>query len=97
MEAWTNDLWDECCRAADAEVINSDDDEPVEEVAPEPSTKIRLVLKAQSKDIKEFKTYVKATTTIQKLVDGFRTTNKIPANERIILTFDGDQLDPDGR
>lgn len=96
MEAWTNDLWDECCRAAEAEEISSDDDEPVEEVAPEPSTKMRLVLKAQSKDIKEFKTYVKATTTIQKLVDGFRSTNKIPANQRIILIFDGDQLDPDG-
>ncbi|QSZ35339.1 hypothetical protein DSL72_008209 [Monilinia vaccinii-corymbosi] len=96
MEAWTNDLWDECCRAAEAEEISGDDDEPIEEVAPEPSRKMRLILKAQSKDVKDFKAYVKPTTTIQKLVDGFRTTNKIPANEKIILTFDGDQLDPDG-
>ncbi|KAI9641146.1 hypothetical protein NHQ30_010576 [Ciborinia camelliae] len=94
MEAWTNDLWEEFCRAAEAEEI-SDDDESIEEVVPEPPTKMRLILKAQSKDIKEFKTYVKATTTIQKLVDGFRSTNKIPADKKIILSFDGDHLDLD--
>lgn len=94
MEAWTNDLWEECCKAAEAEEI-SDDEEAIEEVVPEPSTKMRLILKAQSKDIKEFKTYVKATTTIQKLVDGFRTTNKILADKKIILSFDGDHLEPD--
>ncbi|APA06428.1 hypothetical protein SS1G_12903 [Sclerotinia sclerotiorum 1980 UF-70] len=92
MEAWTNDLWDECCKAASAEEISDDEEEAVE-VVPEPITKMRLILKAQSKDIKEFKTYVKATTTVQKLVDGFRSMNRIPAEKKIILSFDGDQLD----
>ncbi|CAD6441408.1 2e2ddbfe-333b-44ee-a265-1b69e1967c93 [Sclerotinia trifoliorum] len=92
MEAWTNDLWDECCKAASAEEISDDEEEPVE-VVPEPIAKMRLILKAQSKDIKEFKTYVRATTTVQKLVDGFRSMNRIPAEKKIILSFDGDQLD----
>ncbi|ESZ98881.1 hypothetical protein SBOR_0739 [Sclerotinia borealis F-4128] len=94
MEAWTNELWDDCCKAADAEDI-SDEEEPIEEVIPEPAAKMRLILKAQSKDIKEFKTYVKDTTTVQKLMDGFRSTNKIPADKKIILSFDGDHLEPD--
>ncbi|KAJ8069607.1 hypothetical protein OCU04_000045 [Sclerotinia nivalis] len=92
MEAWTNDLWDECCKAASAQEISDDEEEPVE-IVPEPVTKMRLILKAQSKDIKEFKTYVKATTTVQKLVDGFRRMNRIPADKKIILSFDGDHLD----
>ncbi|KAF7906574.1 hypothetical protein EAF00_000853 [Botryotinia globosa] len=94
MEAWTNDLWDECCKATEAEEISDDEEEPVE-VVPEPVNKMRLILKAQSKDIKEFKTYVKPTTTIKKLVDGFRSTNKIPADKNIILSFDGDHLELD--
>ncbi|KAK6613900.1 hypothetical protein H4I96_00221 [Botrytis cinerea] len=95
MEAWTNDLWDECCKAAEAEEISDDEEEEPVEVVPEPVNKMRLILKAQSKDIKEFKTYVKPTTTIKKLVDGFRSTNQIPADKKIILSFDGDHLEPE--
>lgn len=94
MEAWTNDLWEECCRAAEAQQISDDEEEPAE-VVPEPVQKMRLILKAQAKDIKEFKSYVKPTTTIRKLIDGFRSTNKISADKNIILSFDGDHLEPD--
>lgn len=95
MEAWTNDLWEECCRAAEAEEVSDDEEESTEEVEPEPVNKIKLILKAQSKDLKEFKTIVKATTSIRKLVDGFRSMNQIPPDKKVILSFDGDQLDTD--
>ncbi|KAM3086612.1 hypothetical protein ACMFMG_000738 [Clarireedia jacksonii] len=93
MEAWTQGLWDDCLALAEIEGEASEVEE-VEEVETEP-VRIKLTLKANVKDLKDYKIAVKPTTTIQKLTDLYRDQKKIPADKRVILDFDGEHLDPE--
>jgi hypothetical protein len=93
MEAWTQGLWDDCLALAEIEGEASEVEE-VEEVEIEP-VRIKLTLKANVKDLKDYKIAVKPTTTIQKLTDLYRDQKKIPRDKRVILDFDGEHLDPE--
>ncbi|PQE20836.1 small ubiquitin-related modifier sumo protein [Rutstroemia sp. NJR-2017a BBW] len=93
MEAWTQGLWDDCLALAEIEGEASEVEE-VEEVETEP-VRIKLTLKANVKDLKDYKIAVKPTTTIQKLTDLYRNQKNIPADKRVILDFDGEHLDPE--
>ncbi|KAH7364248.1 ubiquitin-2 like Rad60 SUMO-like-domain-containing protein [Rhexocercosporidium sp. MPI-PUGE-AT-0058] len=96
LEAWTQDTFDAWKKGHEAkqrgERENSED-EPV--VEPAPVQRTRLIMK--SREYPDYKLQVKAVTTIQKMIDAFRSAKDVPDEKEITLHFDGDKLDPEER
>ncbi|KAL5320893.1 hypothetical protein ACEPPN_011703 [Leptodophora sp. 'Broadleaf-Isolate-01'] len=94
LEAWTQDTFEAWKKGHEAKQRGERDhseDEPVVEAAPVPRT--RLFMK--SRDFPDYKLQVKASTTIQKIIDAFQLAMKVPDHKEITLHFDGDKLDPE--
>ncbi|KAH7162993.1 ubiquitin-2 like Rad60 SUMO-like-domain-containing protein [Dactylonectria estremocensis] len=94
LEAWTPDLFQDMEREEDLRRKReagelSDEDEP--ELALEPETKIKVILKAR--DLDDVKLSVRPETTVETLVTGFRTQRDVTANRDISLWFDGERLE----
>ncbi|KAH7170878.1 ubiquitin-2 like Rad60 SUMO-like-domain-containing protein [Dactylonectria macrodidyma] len=94
LEAWTPELFqqmereEELRRKREAGELS---DEEEAESAPEPETKIKVILKAR--DLDDVKLSVRPETTVETLVTGFRTQRDVAANREISLWFDGERLE----
>jgi hypothetical protein len=51
----------------------------------------------KSREHSDYKLMVKPHTTIQKIIEAFRSAKDIPDDKEISLHFDGDKLDPEER
>ncbi|KAL2072488.1 hypothetical protein VTL71DRAFT_11831 [Oculimacula yallundae] len=95
LEAWTQDVFEAWKKKGDVKSRgseHSEEDEIVKE-APVPRTKLFM----KSRQFPDYKLIVKPSTTIQKMIDAFRSSNDVPDNQGITLHFDGDKLDPDDK
>ncbi|KAG4436891.1 hypothetical protein IFR05_007617 [Cadophora sp. M221] len=93
LEAWTHDTFEAWKKGHEAKQRGErahSEDEPVVEA---PVQRTRLFMK--SRDFPDYKLQVKASTTIQKIIDAFRLAQKLPDDKEITLHFDGDKLDPE--
>jgi hypothetical protein len=101
LEAWTTELFvqaqkrkqaERLRRAADPTKSPSPEPEPVVE-APKVNTNLKIILKA--KDYPDVKIVVKPQTLVSKMINAFRSQNKIPPDMHVDIRFDGDKLEPD--
>ncbi|KAI8935771.1 hypothetical protein NX059_007291 [Plenodomus lindquistii] len=101
VEAWTEELFLRRKRedAAEAAAKKIAAEAPVEAEqrtpTPEPEpvvSKIRLVLKVKGKD--DFRLTVKPETTFEHITSAYKTKNKVPKEQPVTLTFDGERLSP---
>jgi hypothetical protein len=102
LEAWTEEIFDEYKKRRAAEkkrhALISLEEKEEEQLEPETvdpkeeSRKFKIILK--SKDYRDLKLKASATTTVAKIIAGFRSEYKIPSEKDISLHLDGDQLDP---
>ncbi|RPA90770.1 hypothetical protein L873DRAFT_1795263 [Choiromyces venosus 120613-1] len=90
FEAMTAEIFAERERSREAQYNGLEEEEPEEEA----EESIGIVLKSKGYD--NFPTKVKPSTKISVLIDSFRAARAIDPSKKIILDFDGDQLDPDG-
>jgi hypothetical protein len=92
FEAWTEDLFAAYQNSNQQQQDGGEDQEDAEDDQDQPE-RIKLLLKAR--DMEPLRLKVKATTSVRKICDSFRSGRSIPAEKDIALYFDGDKLEPD--
>lgn len=90
FEAWTEDLF----RAYQNQPQSYQQGDQQEESQPKEEVAERIKLLLMAKDMESFRMKVKASTTVEKIAHAFRLDKKIPAEKKVSLFFDGDELDP---
>ena len=94
MEAWTADALEYYKKRKAAkekkEQGGSDDEAAAREARKEAIPKTKLILKA--KDMEDVKLTVKAATTVEKMIGGFRSIRELPEDKHITIHMDGDEL-----
>lgn len=101
VQAWTEELFQqrkkEDAAQAAAKKIAAEAPPEVEERTPTPEpepavSRVRLVLKVKGKE--DFRLTVKPDTTFEHITSAYKTKLKIPKQQPITLTFDGERLSP---
>lgn len=90
LEAWTEQVFNAYLKR---EQDGGQEVEVVEEKVA--IQKTRIILK--SREVGEFKLYVKPSTMIRKVLDAFRQNKELSEKQEVSLHFDGDVLEPDSR
>lgn len=94
IEAWTADALEYYKKRKAAkekkEQGGSDEEAAAREARKEAIPKTKLILKA--KDMEDVKLTVKAATTVEKMIGGFRSIRELPEDKHITIHMDGDEL-----
>lgn len=110
LEAWTEEVYHEYLQRKERErqrLLGELDDDEDDGQAPgsgsqdtdggggdEPEATTRVILKA-AKEYEPLRFKVHGETTIDEMIETFRTQRKVPEEKEISLVFDGDKLDGD--
>ncbi|KAI5808453.1 ubiquitin-2 like Rad60 SUMO-like-domain-containing protein [Pyronema omphalodes] len=95
FEAMTTEIFNRIEAGEELEDEEEDEEETeLKKQKEEDGERISLVLKTKgNKD--EFKIKVRPNTTISDLIQAYRTAQKIPDDKKVVLYFEGDQLELD--